>query len=607
MLDATLVAIAEHGLVPSVQAARMTLAAAPEALQGAVAAGLLGCGSVILGASEAAGRLLDEVLAEGNARDGLEDAARVVVGRHRAARKAIPGYGHPLHKQKDPRAVRLLDVADEVGVTGRYTAAAHAIERILPEIVGKPLVMNISCAIPCVLLDAGYPLLALRGVPLLARAASLVGHLLEEQQQPIGFQMSQAGAARPSATPARHRTASSKARIEPVFGVLNGVRVVEQGTFITGPCCGMMLADLGADVIKVETPGEGDPYRSFRNGFYSAHFQAYNRNKRSLCLDLKAGADIATFHDLIRHADVYIQNFRPGVAARIGADYATLAALNPHLVYCSISGFGPDGPYAKRPVYDSVAQAVSGFLGVAIDRDNPRFLGPALADPITGIYASLAIAGALVERGRTGKGRHVELSMFEAMMHFAVEPFMGFFALGEIPTGADRPRLAQAFIVRCRDDKLLAFHLSSLEKFWVALVAVTETPDLASDPRFCTRLLRIDNHSALSAELNAIFARHDRADWLARLAGADLPFAPIATIDEVVEDPQADHLDMIVPVSDRHEGAARTVRPPFTFDGARASHVGAAPLLDQHGPDIRAQIAAEPEAWPGAYAARAPL
>lgn len=191
VLDATLVAIAEHGLVPSVQASRMTLAAAPEALQGAVAAGILGCGSVILGAAEAAGRLLGEVLAAGGS---LEAAAAQQVREYRQARRAIPGYGHPLHKGSDPRVRRLYDVAAAAGVSGRHIEAAHAIERVLPDIVGKPLAMNVSVAIPAVLLDAGYPLLALKGVPILARTASLIAHLLEEQARPIGFVMSHAAA-----------------------------------------------------------------------------------------------------------------------------------------------------------------------------------------------------------------------------------------------------------------------------------------------------------------------------------------------------------------------------------------------------------------------------
>jgi len=194
VLDATLVAIAEHGLVPSVQASRMTLAAAPEALQGAVAAGILGCGSVILGASEAAGRLLVDVLARAAGAPSVDEAARAAVRVELDAGRAVPGYGHPLHKGRDPRAERLIEIAAEVGSAARHVEAARAVARVLPVLTGKPLAMNVSAAIPAVLLDAGYPLLALKGVPILARTASLVAHLLEEQQRPIGFVLSHAGA-----------------------------------------------------------------------------------------------------------------------------------------------------------------------------------------------------------------------------------------------------------------------------------------------------------------------------------------------------------------------------------------------------------------------------
>lgn len=194
VLDATLVAIAEHGLVPSVQASRMTFAAAPEALQGAVAAGILGCGSVILGAAQNAGQLLHEVVTRAAA-GSLDVAAKEVVQEYRVAKRAIPGYGHPLHKTGDPRVVRLFEVAAAVGCRGRHIEAARAVERALPGVTGKQLVMNVSVAIPAVLLDAEFPLDALRGVPILARTASLIAHLLEEQSRPIGFVLSHAGAA----------------------------------------------------------------------------------------------------------------------------------------------------------------------------------------------------------------------------------------------------------------------------------------------------------------------------------------------------------------------------------------------------------------------------
>src|SRR5688572_16221305 len=194
ILDATLVAIAEHGLVPSVAAGRMTLAAAPEALQGAVAAGILGCGSVILGSADSAARLFTAILARA-ASEPLESAARGVLGEMRAARQPVPGYGHPLHKRADPRVTRLLAVATESAIAGRHIEVAGVVERLVAQIWGKPLAMNVSGAIAAVLLDAGYPLLAIKGVPMLARTAGLIAHLIEEQQRPIGFLLADSGAA----------------------------------------------------------------------------------------------------------------------------------------------------------------------------------------------------------------------------------------------------------------------------------------------------------------------------------------------------------------------------------------------------------------------------
>jgi crotonobetainyl-CoA:carnitine CoA-transferase CaiB-like acyl-CoA transferase len=387
-----------------------------------------------------------------------------------------------------------------------------------------------------------------------------------------------------------------------MVGVLNGMRIVEQGTFITGPCAGMMLADLGADVIKIESP-EGDPYRSYQGDQYSPHFQAYNRNKRSIALDLKSPADKALFDGLVGVADVFIQNFRPGTAERLGAGVQRLRGINPRLVYCSISGFGSSGPYVDRPSYDSVAQALSGFLSVVVDPDEPQFLGPALADAITGLYAAYGVLGALVQRGRSGEGCLVEVSMLEAMAHFAVEPFAAYFALGKVPTSSDRPRLAQAYILKAGDGGLIAIHLSSLEKFWKGLVAALDAPQLATDPRFATRDARIEHYEQLRAELGARFARHATAHWTERLGRNDVPYAPINGIDEVIEDPQVRHLGIVVPVENPH-GVGRSVRPPVQFAGGHFHSVRAAPLLDEDGAAIRTALAAgarwpEPPASPG--------
>jgi citrate synthase len=190
VLNATLVAIAEHGLVPSVQASRMTFAAAPDALQGAVAAGILGCGSVILGASETAGRLFADVAVRVDAGEALDDVAAASIRALKESRQAIPGYGHPLHKANDPRVDRLIEVAAEAGADLRYVRIAQALERAIPGIVGRELRMNVSAAIPAVLLGVGFPVASLRGVPILARTAGLIAHLAEEAETPSGFALS---------------------------------------------------------------------------------------------------------------------------------------------------------------------------------------------------------------------------------------------------------------------------------------------------------------------------------------------------------------------------------------------------------------------------------
>src|SRR5437764_8741431 len=384
---------------------------------------------------------------------------------------------------------------------------------------------------------------------------------------------------------------------------LAGIRVVEQGTFITGPCAGMMLADLGADVIKVEPPA-ADPCHAYPGGHDPPQLRAYSRNTRSVALDMKQTADCELFRGLIREADVYIQNFRPGTAERLGAGVERLLQINPRLVYCSISGFGASGPYAERPSSDSVAQALSGFLSVVVDYRRPQFLGPALAAAITGLYASQGILAALVQRGRSARGGHVEVSRLEAMAHFAVEPFAAFFALGQTPTSADRPRLAQAYILRTADERLIAIHLSSLEKFWQGLVAALGAPELARDPRFNPRERRIEEYEALRIELDAHFSRRTLDEWMHRLQANDVPYAPVNRIDDVVVDQPIRHLGIVVPVEAPHS-AKEAVRPALQFNGSRAKSVSAAPLLDQHGKEIRAALAGGPTWPPGGTSALA--
>jgi crotonobetainyl-CoA:carnitine CoA-transferase CaiB-like acyl-CoA transferase len=373
--------------------------------------------------------------------------------------------------------------------------------------------------------------------------------------------------------------------------VLGDVKVVEHGTFITGPAASMLLADMGADVVKVELPGTGDPFRAFKGELYSPHFQTYNRNKRSITLNTKVAEDLAKFDALIEEADVYIQNFRPGFAEQIGAGRERLQAINPKLIYCAISGFGPSGPYAKRPSYDTVAQAASGFLGLLINPADPRVVGPAMADSLTGFYAAYGVLGALHERHRTGKGRLVEVSMMEAMTHFNLDAFTHLFSAGEVMGPFSRPNVSQSYVMQCSDGLWLALHMSSPPKFWEGLATAMERHDIFEDTRFASRQARIDNQDALLHLLTSIFKLRTRADWCARLVAQDVPHAPMYTTAEVPHDPQAQHLELFVEAPHPVTGTFKTVRSPVSFDGERAIHVTAPPLLGQHNAEFE-------QGWP---------
>lgn len=374
--------------------------------------------------------------------------------------------------------------------------------------------------------------------------------------------------------------------------VLSGVRVVEMGTFITGPAAGMLLADLGADVIKVEQPGTGDPFRAFKGGLYSTHFQAYNRNKRSIAIDTTQPQDLQVLDDLVRGADVFIQNFRPGAAAKLQVDAARLQAINPRLIYCAITGFGDSGPARLRPSYDTVAQAASGFLNLMVNPENPRVVGPAIADAVTGYYAAYGILGALNERHRSGQGHRVEVSMLEAMSHFNIDAFTQYLVGGEVTGPYSRPRASQSYVMECADGKWVALHMSSPEKFWQGLAKVIARPTLLQDPRFCDRDGRIRHQEAMIAELQAVFRLQPRSQWCALLEAEDVPYAPMYDTHDALADPQAEHLQLMVEVMHPTMGRFRTVRCPVSYDGQRPLDVLAPPTLDEHGEAIRCELAA---------------
>jgi crotonobetainyl-CoA:carnitine CoA-transferase CaiB-like acyl-CoA transferase len=367
---------------------------------------------------------------------------------------------------------------------------------------------------------------------------------------------------------------------------LRDITVLEMGTFITGPAAGMMLADLGANVIKIEQPGTGDPFRAFKGGLYSPHYQTYNRNKKSIQLDTRQPKDLAVFDQLIETADVFIQNFRPGVAGRLYVDPARLRSLNPRLIYASISGFGSEGPDRDRPAFDTVAQASSGFLRLIVNPEHPRVVGPAIADAMTGFYAAQGVLAALHERHETGKGRLVETSMFEAMCHFNLDDFTHLLSANEVMGPYSRPHVSQSYVFECADGKWIALHMSSPPKFWENLATAVGQPDMLSLPAFENREARIAHYDDVIAFLAPIFLAQDREHWSAELTRLEVPNAPVRTSAEVLASPQAQALGLCVEDPDGPHGRFRTIRSPLSFDGERMGAVTAPPTLGQHDDEI---------------------
>lgn len=369
-------------------------------------------------------------------------------------------------------------------------------------------------------------------------------------------------------------------------GMLEGIRVIELGTVITAPLAGMMLADLGADVIKVERP-EGDPFRRSQGNAYGPTFLAFNRNKRSVVLDLTTDEGLADVLALIDGADVLLDNVRPPVLAKLGLAPEMLRARNPRLVHCSITGFGRTGPYRDRPAFDGVGQALSGIASLFVDPQDPRAFGCTISDNVTGMYACYAILGALMERVRTGRGRRLEVNMLEASMAFVQDVFTNLTRQGTVSGPFTRVATSQSFAFRCRDDGLLAIHLSTREKFWQGLISVLEAPELGADPRFTLHLDRVRHYHVLHEELARRFLARDRAAWLERLAAADVPAAPIWNVAEVVEDPQVRVLGTVHDLHHPTEGEVRGVTCPVLVDGSRPqSRMTAPPTLGEHTEEI---------------------
>ncbi len=373
-------------------------------------------------------------------------------------------------------------------------------------------------------------------------------------------------------------------------GALEGIRVVEIASYVSGPYAGMLLGDLGAEVIKIETPGKGDPFRGWGRVEYSPPFGSVNRNKKSVVLDLKSPDGLAAARALLRSADVLIENFRTGTLERLGLNYEDAAGDNPGLVWCSITGFGSSGPYVARPGYDTVGQAMSGLLSLLTDMKDPRPMGISLSDHLSGMVACNGILAALVARGRSGKGQRVDTSLLEASLSFCGENAARFFENSKVPGRGTRTREAQVYAFVAGDDKPFIVHLSSPAKFWEGLARAAGKPEWIADERFATREARSRNYEEFNKELAAVFKTDKRETWLEKLLAADVPSAPLNTLGEAFEDPQVQHLAMRQDVPHKRVGMVGLVRSGLRMSATPPVIRSAAPELGEHTDEVLAEI-----------------
>jgi formyl-CoA transferase len=343
---------------------------------------------------------------------------------------------------------------------------------------------------------------------------------------------------------------------------------------------------MGAEVYKIEEPKHGDPFRGWGERNYAATFCSLNRNKKSITLDLRTdeGRDIA--FKLVSGADVLIQNFRPGVMDKRGLGYDDVRKSNPKIVYCSISGFGPKGPYRDMPGYDTVGQARSGLLSLLTDPGKPQGMGISFSDHLTGMYACYGVLGALMNRMLTGEGQHVETSLLRASVSFLAENAARYFETGHVPRRKHRTTTAGVFAFEDRKGLPFVLHMSSPDKFWLGLFDVVGKPEWSKDPRFNNRKARTENYDALAEQLQPIFREGEREDWLRRLVEKDVPAAPINTLDEVFADPQVKTYGFPIEVEHPKMGKMKLIGNAVDMSRTPPSIDTPPPVLGEHTEEI---------------------
>ena len=376
-------------------------------------------------------------------------------------------------------------------------------------------------------------------------------------------------------------------------GPLKGIRVLDLTWSIAGPYAGLLLADLGAEVIKVEIPGAGDVTRFVQpfQGEVPAYFLNTNRGKEAITLNLKAEEGRKVFLGLIEKADVLIESFRPGTMAKLGLDYATLAGQNPRLIYGAISGFGQTGPYAGRPAYDIVAQAMGGTMSVTGEEGGkPVKVGAFIGDLAASLYLVIGILASLKERDQSGQGQMVDVSMLDCQVALCLNPIAEYLATGKVPV----PRGTRAIqatpfqVFETKDSRLAILVLEEIQ--WEALCRVAQREDLLSDPRFMNMQARNQNYQAFYPIFSEVMASRTNAEWEEALKATNIIFCPVYSIDQVVRDPQVKAREMITEVQDERKGSFQVVGNPIKLSRSQEPLSGSLPELGEHTHQILSRL-----------------
>ncbi len=371
-------------------------------------------------------------------------------------------------------------------------------------------------------------------------------------------------------------------------GPLKGIRVLDLSRVLAGPFCSMMLADMGADVIKLERPDGGDDTRSWGPpwvGEQSHYFLSINRNKRSLAVNLKEDDGQRIALDLVQDCDVLLENFRPGTAARLGLDYEVLKKSHPDLVYCSISGFGQDGPYRERAAYDAILQGMGGLMGITgPEGSEPIRVGVAVADIGAGMEAAFAICAALLERERSGRGQYVDVSMMDVQVSWMTYMAHYFFASGQLPprSASAHPSIAPYQSFPTSDGWInITVGNDSLWGRFAPLVGIDP-----EDPKFAGSSDRVENRETLVERIAETMKTRSRDEWLELLEEHGVPCGPVYTLRDVFEDPQVQHRDMLRMIAHSEEGEIETLGIPAKLSRTPGEIRWAPPLLGEHTREI---------------------